>query len=57
MLVLTRRVGESIIIDKDVIVKILGIETFNGVDTIRVGIDAPKEKVILREEIVSRYGK
>jgi carbon storage regulator len=47
MLVLGRRVGESIFIGDDIIVTILS----NREGQIRVGIDAPKKTRILREEL------
>lgn len=47
MLILTRKIGESIVIDKDIYVTILGI---NG-NQIRLGIDAPKTIPVHREEI------
>jgi len=50
MLVLTRRIGEAIMIDDDTTIVILGISG----KQIRLGIEAPDEKVILREEIYLR---
>ena len=50
MLILTRRVGESIIIGEDVTVTVLGV-TGNQV---RVGVNAPKEVSVHREEIFER---
>lgn len=50
MLILTRRVGETIIIGDDVAVTILGV-TGNQV---RVGVNAPKEVSVHREEIYER---
>ncbi len=50
MLVLTRNINQSIIINKDVEVKILGIDR----GQIKIGIDAPKEVVILRKELVGK---
>lgn len=47
MLILTRKIGESIVIDKDIYVTILGI---NG-NQIRLGIDAPTTIPVHREEI------
>lgn len=48
MLILTRRPGEEIRIDKDIQLVVLGI-TGNQV---RLGIKAPVEKVILRAELI-----
>ncbi len=47
MLVLTRRVGESIVIGNDVTVTVLEVRG----DQIRIGIDAPKTVPIHREEV------
>lgn len=47
MLVLTRKVGESIIIDKDIILSILEAKG----DKIRVGIEAPSDIKVYRKEI------
>jgi carbon storage regulator len=50
MLVLTRKVGEGIVIGNDV--KITVLETRGG--TVRIGVDAPKSKKIYRQEIYER---
>jgi len=50
MLVLTRKAGEGIIIGDDVTVKI--IEMKGG--GVRIGIDAPKNKKIYRQEVYDR---
>jgi carbon storage regulator len=50
MLILTRRVGESLIIGDDVVVTALDI---NG-GQVRIGVDAPKEISVHREEIYKR---
>jgi carbon storage regulator len=47
MLVLTRRVGESIVIGNGVVVKIVEIRG----DQIRVGITAPPEVIVHRQEV------
>ncbi|MDM8537833.1 carbon storage regulator CsrA [Desulfobacterales bacterium HSG17] len=47
MLILTRKIGESIVIGDDIIVKI--VET--GKNSIRIGIDAPREITVLRQEV------
>ncbi|WP_367670536.1 carbon storage regulator CsrA [Sodalis-like secondary symbiont of Drepanosiphum platanoidis] len=50
MLILTRRVSESLIIGDEVKVTILGIKG----NQVRIGIDAPKKVSIHREEIYQR---
>lgn len=50
MLVLTRKEGEGIVIGDDV--RIYVVELKNG--SIRLGIDAPKEKKIYRQEIYDK---
>jgi carbon storage regulator len=50
MLVLTRRIGEALVIGEDVNITVLGI---NG-NQIRLGINAPKEISVHREEIYLR---
>ena len=50
MLVLTRRVGEKIIIGENVTVTVLAVKG----GQIRIGIDAPREIQVHREEIYQR---
>jgi carbon storage regulator len=47
MLVLSRKVGESISIGKDIVIKIVSIDKSNA----KIGIEAPKDIIILREEL------
>jgi len=50
MLVLTRRLGESIIIDDDIVVTVLEVHG----DKIRLGVTAPKHVAVHREEVYRR---
>lgn len=50
MLILTRKPGETIIVDDDVKISVLGVEGRQ----VRIGIDAPKEIVVHREEIYNK---
>ena len=50
MLILTRRVGETILIGDDVEVTIVGL---NG-SQVRIGIKAPKDVIVDREEIAQK---
>ena len=50
MLILTRRVGETLIIGDEVSVTVLAVKG----NQIRIGVEAPKEVSIHREEIYQR---
>jgi carbon storage regulator len=50
MLILTRRVGETVMIGNDVTVTVLGVKG----NQVRVGINAPKTVAVHREEIYER---
>lgn len=50
MLILTRKVGESIMIGKSVEVKVLGLRA----GQVKIGIEAPKDLQVHREEIYQR---
>jgi carbon storage regulator len=50
MLILTRRVGETVMIGDEVTVTVLGVKG----NQVRVGINAPKSVAVHREEIFER---
>jgi carbon storage regulator len=50
MLILTRRVGESVIIGEDVEVSVLSVKG----SQVRIGIKAPKGVAVHRQEILTR---
>jgi carbon storage regulator len=53
MLILTRRVGETVMIGNDVTVTVLGVHG----QQVRVGINAPKDMRVDREEIRERINR
>jgi carbon storage regulator len=50
MLVLSRKVGEAVVIGGGIVVRVLD----GGAGRVRLGVDAPDEVLVLREEVAAR---
>ena len=50
MLILTRRVGETLMIGSDIVVTVLGVKG----NQVRIGVKAPKDVAVHREEIFEK---
>jgi len=50
MLILTRRVGESLMVGDDITVTVLGVKG----NQVRIGVNAPKDVAVHREVIYNR---
>lgn len=53
MLILTRRLGETLMVGDDVTVTVLGVKG----NQVRIGVNAPKDVAVHREEIYQRIQK
>jgi carbon storage regulator len=50
MLILTRRVGEAVVVGNDITVTIVGVRGCQ----VRIGVDAPKDVTVHRKEVYKR---
>lgn len=53
MLILSRKIGEVIVIGGSIKIKVLRIDR----DNVRIGVDAPKDVPVHREEVQEKIGK
>ncbi len=53
MLILTRRIGETLMIGDDISITVLGVKG----NQVRLGVNAPKDVAVHREEIYERIQK
>ncbi len=53
MLILTRKIDQGIIISGNICVRVLGVER----DRVKIGISAPLEVPVLREELLERENR
>jgi len=50
MLILSRKLNESIVIDNDVVIRVMSLSGRR----VRIGIEAPAERLVLRKEVWDR---
>lgn len=53
MLILTRKIDQGIVISGNILVRVLGVER----DRVKIGISAPLEVTVLRQELLEREGE
>lgn len=52
MLVLRRKAGEAIVLNQVIVIRVLGVEG----DRVKLGIDAPPDVIVVREELLEESG-
>jgi carbon storage regulator CsrA len=53
LLIITRTVGESIVLpEQGITITVLGVRNRPELDPVRLGIDAPRDVVVLRQELI-----
>jgi carbon storage regulator len=52
MLVLRRKAGEAIVLNQVIKIRVLGVEG----DRVKIGIDAPPDVIVVREELLDESG-
>ncbi|NIS07120.1 MAG: carbon storage regulator CsrA [Gammaproteobacteria bacterium] len=50
MLILTRKIGEEIVIGENILVKVLGVRS----GQVKIGVQAPRELPVHRQEVLER---
>jgi carbon storage regulator len=53
MLVLSRKPGQSVVIDRQITIRVIEVRG----DRVRIGIEAPREVPVHRSELLERLGK
>lgn len=55
MLIITRTIGESIVLpDQGITITVLGVRNRPELDPVRLGIEAPRDVVVLRQELIEK---
>lgn len=54
MLILKRQIGQKLYIGQEVMIEVLDVSGYGGKSQVRIGITAPKEVAVHREEIYLR---
>lgn len=58
MLIITRTIGESIVLpEQGITITVLGVRNRPELDPVRLGIEAPRDVVILRQELLEKENR